>query len=209
MKPLSTYYDVEVINWLPPNPGRVVTIHQIAKLFEDALLRTASMTTATNGFRSTGIWPIDPQAFQDSEFMPSRTTDRSSPEDTEQVSNSTFLESAAGQKDATPDWKFSDSVNETSAFQNLFPRNAMPIPHVARTAVSTGSPCRNNLITETKKRAVSCRLNFGERKKKKGKATVPQKRNKNFYRLTATMPNVSFVATYFPKQQEGGLECED
>ncbi len=75
MKPLSGYYENEVRTWLRTNPGKVVTLHQISSLFGKAFVRSATMTTAVNGFRKTGIWPVDRNVFDKSDFLPSATTD--------------------------------------------------------------------------------------------------------------------------------------
>lgn len=57
MAPLSTYYSQEVEIFLRNNPGRVVTIYQISKLFGKAHLRAATPTNAINGFEKTGLFP--------------------------------------------------------------------------------------------------------------------------------------------------------
>ncbi|KAJ4425615.1 hypothetical protein ANN_27811 [Periplaneta americana] len=49
MKPLSVFYDQEVAVWLRSNPGRVVTQFQVAKLYDSAFVRAATMITAING----------------------------------------------------------------------------------------------------------------------------------------------------------------
>lgn len=75
MKPLSAYYGEEVKKWLRSNPGRVVTHYQVATLFCNAFLKSATMLVAINGFRKTGIWPINPDIFGDEDFLPADTTD--------------------------------------------------------------------------------------------------------------------------------------
>lgn len=79
MKPLSTLYDHEVSCWLRTNPGRVVSIYQVAKLYDNAFIKAATMETAINGFRKTGIWPVNRGVFNDHDFAPSETTDRLDP----------------------------------------------------------------------------------------------------------------------------------
>jgi len=76
MGPLSTYYQQEVRQWLAMHPGRAVTIHQVAKLYGKAYTRAAVMQTAINGFRSTGIYPLNRYIFPEHLFVPSETTDR-------------------------------------------------------------------------------------------------------------------------------------
>nr|XP_047124214.1 uncharacterized protein LOC124806949 [Hydra vulgaris] len=75
MKPLSTYYTQEVEKWLLVHPGRIVTTLQLPALFREAYLRAASALTAVNGFRKTGIWPINRDVFQDADFAASLPTD--------------------------------------------------------------------------------------------------------------------------------------
>ncbi|XP_072388730.1 uncharacterized protein [Diabrotica undecimpunctata] len=74
MKPLSKYYEDEIRKWLRCNPGKVVTLFQIASLFGTAFIQAAAMSTAINGFRKTGIWPCDMNVFKDEDFLPSATT---------------------------------------------------------------------------------------------------------------------------------------
>lgn len=75
MKPLSKYYEDEVRKWLRTHPGRVVTLHQVASLFGQAYISAATMSNAVNGFRKSGIWPVDRNVFTEADFLPSKTTD--------------------------------------------------------------------------------------------------------------------------------------
>lgn len=80
MSPLSTYYQQEVRQWLAMHPGRPVTIYQVAKLYGKAYLKAASMQTAVNGFKKTGIYPLDRNIIPEHLYAPSLTTDRAAPE---------------------------------------------------------------------------------------------------------------------------------
>lgn len=75
MKPLSKFYEDEIRKWLRSNPGKVVTLFQIASLFGAAYLNTSTMSVACNGFKKCGIWPADRNVFDASDFLPSATTD--------------------------------------------------------------------------------------------------------------------------------------
>ena len=75
MKPLMSYYTQAIENWLRNHPGRVVTTFQTAGLFRSAYVRAATMTTAVNGFRKTGIWPIDRNVFGPGDFAGAAPTD--------------------------------------------------------------------------------------------------------------------------------------
>lgn len=76
MLPLTTYYEQETKNYLISNPGKVVTLHDLAELFGNAFKRAATTQTALNGFKATGICPYNPHIFPEDLFMPSETTDR-------------------------------------------------------------------------------------------------------------------------------------
>lgn len=76
MKPLSVFYDQEVSCWLRSNPGRVVSLFQISKLYGNAFVKAATMSTAINGFCKTGVWPVNQGVFSDHDYAPSETTDR-------------------------------------------------------------------------------------------------------------------------------------
>ncbi|KAL5019121.1 hypothetical protein ScPMuIL_004843 [Solemya velum] len=75
MKPLSTYYTQEVECWLKQHPDRYVTVFQLANLFGKAYLKSATALNAANGFRKTGIYPMDRNIFQDHEFAPASVTE--------------------------------------------------------------------------------------------------------------------------------------
>jgi hypothetical protein len=55
MRPLSTYYDHQVTAWLRSNPGMIVTVRQVAKIFGKIFIPASSMSTAVNGFKKCGI----------------------------------------------------------------------------------------------------------------------------------------------------------
>ena len=74
-KPLMTYYTQEVVKWLRNHPGQVVTTFQIAGLFSAAYLRASTHVTAINGFRKTGLWPLDRDVLQDCDFAAPEPTD--------------------------------------------------------------------------------------------------------------------------------------
>lgn len=95
MKPLSVYYDQEVSTWLRSNPGRVVSMYQISKLYGNAFIRAATMATALSGFKKTGTWPVNPAVFHDSDYAPSETTDRPLADHCLQLAGTASLQSAA------------------------------------------------------------------------------------------------------------------
>lgn len=78
--PLQIYYDQEIQLWLKQHPGRIVTDFQLAGLFKNAFLKSATPGNAVNAFAKTGIAPFNPNVFEDWMFAPSLTTDQPIPE---------------------------------------------------------------------------------------------------------------------------------
>lgn len=72
--PLKTYFNQETSKWLKQHPGRVVTQFQIAGLFKEAYGKAATVQNGCNGFKSTGIWPLNPEIFPDYMYEPAETT---------------------------------------------------------------------------------------------------------------------------------------
>ena len=75
MKPLNTYFTQSIETYLRNNPGRVVTMFQIGRLFGEAYLRAAVPTTAIHGFEKTGIAPVNRHVFTDADFLAADVTE--------------------------------------------------------------------------------------------------------------------------------------
>jgi hypothetical protein len=78
-KPLSDNYNTAADRWMLTNAGRRISFYEVASLFRDAYEKTATIAKATSGFRCTGIWPFNPDVFDETEFAPSSVTDKPLP----------------------------------------------------------------------------------------------------------------------------------
>ncbi|CAH1973221.1 unnamed protein product [Acanthoscelides obtectus] len=64
-KPFKTYFNHEAQLWMKHNASRNLTRYQAGALIGKSWLRSASVATAINGFKATGIYPVDPNAIPD------------------------------------------------------------------------------------------------------------------------------------------------
>ncbi|KAJ6645677.1 MFS-type transporter clz9 [Pseudolycoriella hygida] len=71
-KALNTHCD----NWVISNPGSAMTIYHIPGIVSTSLPLATTIPNIVAGFRCTGIFPLNPDVFQEVDFMPSITTDR-------------------------------------------------------------------------------------------------------------------------------------
>nr|CAH7760069.1 unnamed protein product [Callosobruchus chinensis] len=68
-KPMEVYYTQAMEKWLRSNVGRTVSQYQVAALLNEAYSRAATLENAANGFRASGVWPVNRHVFQDSDFV--------------------------------------------------------------------------------------------------------------------------------------------
>ena len=78
-KSLKKAFSMEADNWMVTNPGRRITIHDMAGLTGKAFLRSAVPERAINGFRTCGLWPFDPNIFTDVDFVAAEMTEEDMP----------------------------------------------------------------------------------------------------------------------------------
>lgn len=74
--PFKSYYNTSVDSWLLRNPGRTMTIYQIAECVGESFLRACTPSNITAGFRRSGIHPLDIDIFDESDFIMSEVSNR-------------------------------------------------------------------------------------------------------------------------------------
>ncbi|XP_045778142.1 uncharacterized protein LOC123876058 [Maniola jurtina] len=72
--PFKSYYNAAMESWLLNNPGKGVTIYDLAELIGTAFIRTMTPTNIINAFKKTGIHPFDRNVFTEEDFLPSAVT---------------------------------------------------------------------------------------------------------------------------------------
>ncbi len=78
--PFKTQYSRALDGWMRSNPGKTVSIYQIAGLVNEAFMSAVTPRNITSGFRSSGIFPYNRYIFPDEAFAPSMVSDRPNPE---------------------------------------------------------------------------------------------------------------------------------
>ena len=71
MKPLSTYYTraEEVNHRLQSHPNCIVTLKEVFPPVGKAFVKAEKVVTALHAFKKTEIYPFQPDAFTDSDFV--------------------------------------------------------------------------------------------------------------------------------------------
>lgn len=80
--PLKAAFNQEANSWMLRNPGKTISIYQLAELGGKAFTKAATPTNIVSGFKAAGAWPLDKDVFESWEFMPSQVTDRPAPQQT-------------------------------------------------------------------------------------------------------------------------------
>ncbi|XP_033180906.1 tigger transposable element-derived protein 6-like [Mastacembelus armatus] len=64
--------------WMKMNPAKTMTIYDIPNIVKTAL-SAATPKNIRAGFQTTGIWPFNPDIFEECDYAPSQVTDRPDP----------------------------------------------------------------------------------------------------------------------------------
>ncbi|XP_039751300.1 uncharacterized protein LOC120627373 [Pararge aegeria] len=63
-------------NWMRSNPGKVMSIYDIPGIVKTSFDKAVTPRNISSGFIHTGLWPVNTDIFQDSDYLPSQITDR-------------------------------------------------------------------------------------------------------------------------------------
>ena len=78
-EPLKAYFNSEANSWMLRNVVKAIRIYQIAQLVGAAWVKAVSPVNNISGFKASGMWPFDRDAFGDDEFIPASVTGRPAP----------------------------------------------------------------------------------------------------------------------------------
>ncbi|KAJ8950853.1 hypothetical protein NQ318_011149 [Aromia moschata] len=77
--PFKSRYKQAMNNWLTGNPGKPVTIYEVAEFVNPAFSESFTISNICKSFEKTGIYPFNSNIFTDDDFLPSSITDRPDP----------------------------------------------------------------------------------------------------------------------------------
>ncbi|XP_026745200.1 uncharacterized protein LOC113506559 [Trichoplusia ni] len=77
--PFKNYTNRAQTAWMHNNPGKTMTIYDIPSIVKESLPLALNPTNIMSGFKASGLWPLNADIFQDSDFAPSYVTDRPDP----------------------------------------------------------------------------------------------------------------------------------
>lgn len=83
MGPFKSKYSLAQNDWFLTNPGKTITIHDVAELANIAFVNSFTIKNITSGFAKSGTWPISRNVFSDEDFEAAFVTDRSFAQDTQ------------------------------------------------------------------------------------------------------------------------------
>ena len=78
-KPFKTYYSQAMDSWMMRNPGKPISIYEIAHCVGIAHQKAMTPANITAAFRKTGIFPFDKTIFTEADFLSTAVTDRPAP----------------------------------------------------------------------------------------------------------------------------------
>lgn len=73
--PFKGYYNRTIDSWLASNPGETISIYEIAELFGQAFVLALTLKNIQQGFKKSGIYPLNPDVFTDDNYLGSSVTD--------------------------------------------------------------------------------------------------------------------------------------
>ena len=177
MGPLEIYYSQVVQTWMRENPGRAVTFHHVAELFEKAYSKVVHSKMLESGFKKCGLWPVDRSVF-DGAFVSAHqqhgvVVDDPSQENEEPDQASVDKEADQLQADdqASPSALANTSISTITSTITL-PEDIIPLPKVeyaekkkknskrkGKAALVTSSPYVKDLSTQDENKLLKEKLN--------------------------------------------------
>ncbi|XP_031332515.1 uncharacterized protein LOC116162896 [Photinus pyralis] len=192
--PLKARYNQACDNWMTANPGKTLTIYNIAELGGSAFNSACTKDNIIKGFQKTGIWPYNPSVFSNDDFLMSYVTDRPFNEN-EQGNESTSVDkehcniNCGSNESRFCEMNIPSTSTSTCMEQVLTPEHIMPYPKAAprkvkqcrkrgKTRILTDTPEKEEI--EELQKNKKCKQKIEQTKKRlgNGSSILPNNRKK-------------------------------
>ena len=159
-KSFKAAYNRNCDSWMMNNPGKKITIHNIASLAGAAYQKVSTPEIAISGFRCTGIVPYNPDIFDESDFVPSLVTDEPEPVDDAITTVAEMSEPPTAAETNEPTQSTSSSRDTVSTMSDIIARSSArttseiikslsPVPKIAGTRPRSRPSNPSKLLTST------------------------------------------------------------
>ena len=78
-KSLKANYNRSADGWMTSNPGKRISVYDVAGIFASAYNHAANVQKAVKGFECTGLWPVNELVFNDEDFAATELTEEPDP----------------------------------------------------------------------------------------------------------------------------------
>ncbi|KAK6167843.1 hypothetical protein SNE40_021780 [Patella caerulea] len=129
-KSLKNAYNQNADHWMASNPGRRISIYEIAE-------------KAINGFKLCGLWPMDPGVFNEADFAGSKLTEEDEnvpPTQTSQPSEPQSSRSAPSESAPQPSEQTPQPSEPTTKPSESTPQPSEPTPQPSEPSPQTSEP---------------------------------------------------------------------
>ena len=157
--PFKRYYSSLCDAWMSSNPGKPITIYNVAELSGQAFQRSFTIENITSSFKSSGIHPYNADIFTDDVFLPSLVTDiplQQGDDDASCVPTTSGLSvtSICASSPSTADSHDSDDVallTTISPYPKADVTRKRPSKNRCKSAIITDTPEKENILSRRKK----------------------------------------------------------
>ena len=156
--PFKRYYSSLCDSWMTSNPGKPLSIYDIAELSGQAFQRSFTIENITSSFKSSGIHPYNPDIFTDDKFLPALVTDIPlPPDDDDEGENPSCVPSTSGLSAASSSTGTTHEVNDAALLVKIAPHpkadvtRKRPNQKRCKSAIITDTPEKEKLFSRCKK----------------------------------------------------------